>query len=665
MEREPWVNDSARFSRRVFAGLLVLTVAFFAVPRARAQSYEQLWIFGTPPDPRKPDQPLIRASDGNIYGVTRFGGDPNGDPDYPLGAVFRLDANDNVTFLHHFSVSEGIAPSALLEFGGYLYGMAQNGGANDRGTIFRLDFLGNLTKIHDFSGPDGEAPFFPLIPSSGWLYGTTTSGGANGCGTAFRISPTGTLVTLHHFVLSEGCAPASPLLLASDGNFYGVADGGRFLNGVLYRMDASGNETIVHSFSYFVDGSQPYGAVIESSGFIYGTTLVGGQGEGTVYRSDFSGTFSSLHFFSGNPDGDEPEAGLVRVGNYFYGTTVFGGNVDGLSGTLFRMDSSGNMTILWNFGDIAADGQGPSAELLPVSNSLYGTTFCGPFGAIHCSGTVFRWSGPLAVHKLLPKAGPVFVAPGVPVQIRGGVFPVGGAPPPVKFGGLHATNVVVVDPQTIELLTPVDLSPGALYDVTVTAEDGTETTLERAWLGDFLDVPTEDPNHDYVERVFRARIMDGCGDGNFCQSGTVNRGDFTMIALKAKHGPVWVPPSCTGQFRDVACPGPQADWIEEAVAEGVIDTCNPHKFCPTRALTKETLPAAMLKTEHGSDYEPLGCTGIFGDVECPSRYADAIEQLYNEGVTESCSTDPLLYCPKSRLTRGPMAESAAKGFRLP
>ena len=45
----------------------------------------------------------------------------------------------------------------------------------------------------------------------------------------------------------------------------------------------------------------------------------------------------------------------------------------------------------------------------------------------------------------------------------------------------------------------------------------------------------------------------------------------------------------------------------------------------------------LLKIEHGSSYVPPVCAGIFGDVSCPSLFADWVEQLFAEGITAGCS----------------------------
>ena len=71
----------------------------------------------------------------------------------------------------------------------------------------------------------------------------------------------------------------------------------------------------------------------------------------------------------------------------------------------------------------------------------------------------------------------------------------------------------------------------------------------------------------------------------------------------------------------------------------------------------------LLKAEHGSAYTPPACTGAFGDVACPSLFADWIEQLAAEGVTAGCGGGN--YCPDSPVNRAQMAVFLTKTFDLP
>ena len=50
------------------------------------------------------------------------------------------------------------------------------------------------------------------------------------------------------------------------------------------------------------------------------------------------------------------------------------------------------------------------------------------------------------------------------------------------------------------------------------------------------------------------------------------------------------------------------------------------------------------------------CAETFADVPCEDTpNSDYIEQLYADGLTTGCSTDPLLYCPYDTVTRAQMA----------
>jgi uncharacterized repeat protein (TIGR03803 family) len=105
-------------------------------------------------------------------------------------------------------------------------------------------------------------------------------------------------------------------------------------------------------------------------------------------------TFSLLYTFTGGTDGGYPTAGLVldNAGN-LYGTTSEGGSglfncVDGC-GTVFKLDTAGNETVLHSFGDTSTDGQYPFDGSLyrDGAGNLYGTTSS---GGAHGDGTIFR-----------------------------------------------------------------------------------------------------------------------------------------------------------------------------------------------------------------------------------------------------------------------------------
>ena len=72
----------------------------------------------------------------------------------------------------------------------------------------------------------------------------------------------------------------------------------------------------------------------------------------------------------------------------------------------------------------------------------------------------------------------------------------------------------------------------------------------------------------------------------------------------------------------------------------------------------------LLKAKYGSAYVPPTCTGTFDDVACPGAFAvDFIEQLAEEEITGGCGTNPPLYCPLNNNTRGQMAVFCSEDFR--
>jgi len=161
------------------------------------------------------------------------------------------------------------------------------------------------------------------------------------------------------------------------------------------------------------------------------------------------------------------------------------------------------------------------------------------------------------------------------------------------------------------------------------------------------------PFHDQIVGITRQGIAAGCGAGNYCPSAPVTRAQMAVFLLKTEHNSLYTPPPCTGVFPDVACPGPFTDWVERLAAEGVTAGCGGGNYCPGAPVSRAQMAVFLLKLEHGPAYAPPACGGEFGDVACPSLFADWIEQLAAEGVTAGCGGGN--FCPDAPNTRGQMA----------
>jgi uncharacterized repeat protein (TIGR03803 family) len=655
------------FGSAAFAWLLASSLG--------AQTYQVLHSF-TGPDGVFPHAALIADAAGNLYGTTAGSG-------LNHGTVFKLDAANGyaLTTLHSFSGDDGSNPWAavIADASGNLYGTTCGGGSSGFGTVFRLDAANNyaLTTLHSFSGPDGDHPAAAVIvDASGDLYGTTYGNYGGGppyyYGTVFKLDAANgyALTTLHSFSGPDGAYPAAAVITDAAGNLYGTTvGGGPYDHGTIFKLDAANGYALTTLHSFNLDGMYPKAAVMaDAAGNLYGTTF--GRWDsgiyGTVFKLDVANNYSrtTLHGFSGS-DGAYPAAAVVAdaAGN-LYGTTygeydaVWGWIYD--YGSIFKLDAANNyaLTVLHSFsGD---DGSQPWAEVIADdSGTLFGTT---EYGGTGSKGIVFSLSTgvPAPVMSIAPTSGPS--EGDTEVTITGSGF--SGAAS-VRIGGALATGVTVVSSTQITALTP-PLPPGRLNDVEVTnatLAPSVPSVLPGGFFSDFLDVPQADIFHADVEKVFRNGITAGCGGGDYCRNSPVTRAQMAVFLLKGEHGSAYLPPACAGTFGDVPCPGQYATWIEQLSAEGITAGCGAGNYCPGDSVTRAQMAAFLLKAEHGSSYVPPACAGTFGDVPCPSQYADWIEQLSAEGITGGCGAGD--YCPGNPASRGQMAVFLVKTFGLP
>lgn len=225
-----------------------------------------------------------------------------------------------------------------------------------------------------------------LIDVNGVLYGTTAYGGnfRSKAGTVFSITTSGTEHVLHSFGRirkgkRDGKVPVASLIDVG-GVFYGTTvNGGAYDDGTVFSITASGRERVLHNFDYSgsdSDGARPFASLISVNSTLYGTTVDGGtpyftDGGGTVFSISTNGNETVLHrFMGGKTDGANPTASLIDVKGTLYGTTSDGGTYG--KGTVFSITTSGTDQVLHSFGD-AGDGANP-ASLIEVKGTLYGTT---------------------------------------------------------------------------------------------------------------------------------------------------------------------------------------------------------------------------------------------------------------------------------------------------
>ncbi|HXF85709.1 MAG TPA: S-layer homology domain-containing protein [Anaerolineales bacterium] len=111
-------------------------------------------------------------------------------------------------------------------------------------------------------------------------------------------------------------------------------------------------------------------------------------------------------------------------------------------------------------------------------------------------------------------------------------------------------------------------------------------------------------------------------------------------------------------FEDVPGDHSAWTWIERLYAAGITSGCstNPMNYCPSMAVTRAQMAIFLERGIRGSTYTPPPAQGtIFADVSVSTPGAPWIEQLYADGITGGCATNPLRYCPTNTVTRAQMA----------
>jgi uncharacterized repeat protein (TIGR03803 family) len=411
--RIPMHNRIAFLGRYLWmsrTGLTLATTLLFAVVAirtAQAQTYSVLYSFKGKPDGSGSVAGLVRDGIGNLYGTTAGGGNIG------FGTVFKLDKTGKETVLYNW----GSYGNLVQDSTGTLYGTTVNGGVHTQGSVFKIDKTGKETDIYDFTGTggDGSGPKAGLVRDlNGNLYGTTQLGGnltclsGTGCGTVFEVDGTGKETILYKFTGTggDGANPVAAVLRDAKGNLYGTTPSGgnvscEFLSGcgTVFRVDKTGHETVVYNFRGYLgggDGAEPVaGLVRDAAGRLYGTTVYGGGSVFEIVGLDKETRLYSFCSGTGCPNGGTPTGGLLRdaAGN-LYGTTESGGT--SYYGTVFKLDSSGQETVLYNFTG-GADGGYPEGNLIMDKlGNLYGTTYLG--GDLACGSG----SGCGVVFKLTP-----------------------------------------------------------------------------------------------------------------------------------------------------------------------------------------------------------------------------------------------------------------------
>ena len=337
-----------------------------------------------------PAGPLIADANGDLFGVTAFGGATGN------GTVFEI--TNTVTgyastpdTLVSFDGTNGYAPNGglIADTNGNLFGTTEGGGENGLGILFEIantatGYASTPTVLAGFNDAIGTHPSAPIADANGNLFGTTLGGGSTAQGTVYEIAKTATgyasiPTTLVSFNGANGDTPEGSLLTDTNGDLFGTTViGGAEGYGTVFEIAntptgyASTPTTLV-SFDA-ANGRYPIGRLVaDAKGDLFGTTSGRIIDQGTVFEiaktaTGYAGPPTTLVTFSSEYE----EGGLIidAKGDLF-GTSRYEGMAFEIANTATGYATT--PTTLVSFD--GANGAGPIGNLLADAHGdLFGAT---------------------------------------------------------------------------------------------------------------------------------------------------------------------------------------------------------------------------------------------------------------------------------------------------
>ena len=192
---------------------------------------------------------------------------------------------------------------------------------------------------------------------------------------------------------------------------------------------------------------------------------------------------------------------------------------------------------------------------------------------------------------------------------------------------------------------------------------------QKAWLlhigGSFSDLPSSNPFYRFVETLLHHSVTGGCGGTSYCPSNSTTREQMSVFVLVAKEGPGYQAPACAppNLFTDVPESSPFCRFIEELANRGVVGGCAPNLYCPSSAVSRETMAVFALRTLDPA-LNPPACVppNLFNDVPETSPFCRWIEELARRNVVSGCGGGN--YCPTQPVTREQMGVFISLTFGL-
>lgn len=228
-------------------------------------------------------------------------------------------------------------------------------------------------------------------------------------------------------------------------------------------------------------------------------------------------------------------------------------------------------------------------------------------------------------------------------------------------------------------LSPTESAGGATYAVKVPATSkrtywlewrqpvGFDATLGTGVTGGAL-VHTAQPSEWYCDTclVDMTPSTTSFGDAALQVGQTFRDAGGTTLAVLSRTATqlaVSVTTAARPTYADVPATHVGYASIETLAWHGIALECgtNPLRYCPDQPITRAEMAAFVERAKRGPDFAFTATGTRFADVPATHWAAKYIEQLYADGITSGCATNPLRFCPDAPVTRAQMAPFLLKG----
>ena len=262
-------------------------------------------------DGADPEGGLLADASGDLFGTTIYGGT------FPAyGTVFELANTPGSTPdpLVTFDGLDGSEPYGTLiaDANGDLFGVTAFGGSgfssghnlSGYGVVFEIvktagGYASTPTILADFTGSNGEYPGAGLVAdANGDLFGVTENGGTYGDGTIFEIAKTAggyaPLITLASFNGTDGKLPLSALLIDADGNLFGATET------TVFELAKTATSYATTPIVLANVADEIGGLTADAEGDLFGTEATTGPGgDGSIFEITDSGFVTNNIYWNG------------------------------------------------------------------------------------------------------------------------------------------------------------------------------------------------------------------------------------------------------------------------------------------------------------------------------------------------------------------------------